>query len=242
MALISLLLNKVQTRTTFRENGSDADILPIDVTISRTTNYENELTTNPVEEGPDVSDHIRPKPITMQIEGIISETPLSIEGQKAGLVGSGSSYVAKQVGGFKGGFQTAAVGAGAGKLGAKLMQSGGSPAELGRKILENLIIGKQRFRIAVDKKILDDMVMTRLSIPEDQNNGYSLRFSASLQQLRIVKGQVVQIERIAQSAAHSAAKKQDLGSQATSEATKEQRKSLAKSLVGGIGKLFGGGN
>lgn len=230
MALVSLLLNKLQTRTTFRENGSDADILPIDCTITRTTNYENEVTMNPVEEGLDVTDHIRAKPITMQIDGVISETPLSIEGQKAALTTSGASFVNRQLGGFKGGIGEVAVGAGAGKLGSKLFQSGGSPAELGRKILENLIVNKQRFRVAVDKKILDDMVMTRLSIPEDQNNGYSLKFSCTLQQIRVVKGQVVQIERIARSAAHGA-KQTNLGNQAATEATKEQRKSLAKSFA-----------
>lgn len=240
MAIVSLLLNKVQTRTAFRENGSDADILLVDATISRTTNYENELTMNPVEDGPDVTDHIRTKPITMQIEGVISETPLGIEGQKASLVTSGGSFVNRKLGGFKGGIGEAAVGAGAGKLGASLFQSGGSPAELGRKILENLIINKQRFRVAVDKRILDDMVMTRLSIPEDQNNGYTLKFSATLQQIRVVKGQSVLIERVARSTAHTATKKTNLGAQATTEATKEQRKSLAKSFSGAIGSFFGG--
>lgn len=234
MAIISLLLNNFQTRTVLRENASDADILPIDCTITRTTNFENEITQFPVEEGLDVTDHIRTKPITMSIEGIISETPLTLESQKAALVTSAGSVVAKQLGGFKGAADTLA-GIGAGKLGAKLFQGDGNPAEIGRAILEKLALSKTRFRVAVGKKILDDMVISRLSIPEELQNGRSLRFSATLQQIRVVKGQTVFIQRISRSAAHTASKKTNLGAQATTTATEQQRTSLAKSFVNFLG-------
>lgn len=235
MAIISLLLGGFQNRTTLRENASDADILPIDVTMQRTTNYENDITQIPVEEGLDVTDHVKTKPITMTVEGIISETPLSIEGQKAALITSGGSFAAKQLGGFKGGLGTAIAGAGAGKLGAKLFQADGSPAELGRAILEKLALNKTRFRIAVGKKILDDMIISRLSIPEENATGRALKFSATFQQIRVVKGQTVFIQKIARSAAHSAGSKTNLGAQASTQATEEQRKSLAKSFVDFIG-------
>ena len=231
MALVSLLLNNSKDRTAFRENNSDLDILLVDVTTSRTTNYENEMTLFPVEDGPDITDHIRTKPITMNIEGIISETPLSLEAQKASLVTSGTSFVNKSLGGFKG--ASAITGAAGGKLGAKLFQSGGSPAELGRKALEDLIIKKQRIRVAVGKKILDNMVVTRLSIPEDNQIGRALKFSATLQQIRVVTGETVLIAKIARSAAHTAGKKTNLGGQATTEATKPQARSALKYIFGG---------
>lgn len=242
MAIVSLLITGGQKRTTFRENNSDTDILPIDCTVSRSTNFENELTQHPVEDGPDVTDHIRSKPITMQIEGIISESPLGIEGQKAGLVSSGASYANRAVGGFKGAAGSTIVGAGAGKLGAKLFQSGGSPAELGRKALENLITQKIRFRIAIGTRILDNMVMTRLSIPEDNQIGQALKFTATIQQIMVVTGETVLIEKISSSVAHTAGKKTNLGAQATTEATSQKKTSILKAGTNFLGGLFGGGN
>ena len=239
MSLVSLLLKTFQDRTAFRENGSDEDILLVDATIQRTTSYENDITMFPVENGPDITDHIRTKPITMQIDGVISNTPLSVEAQKAALVTSGGSFVNKTIGGFKG--ASAAVGAGSGKLGSKLFDNGGSPAELARKKLEGLIFNRAPIRISVGKKILDNMVMTRLSIPEDNQTGQAFKFSATFQQIRIVTGQTVIIEKIAQKSAHTAAKKTDLGAQATTEVKKEQRTSILKNLSNKVFGLFGGG-
>lgn len=232
MALVSFLLNNSQNRTAFRENKSDMDLLLIDATITRTTNYENEMTMFPVEEGNDVTDHIRTKPIIMNIDGIISETPLSVEAQKAALVTSGTSFVNKSVGGFKG--ASAITGAAGGKLGSKLFQSGESPAELGRKALEDLIINKQPIRVAVGKKILDNMVMIRLSVPEDNQTGRAFKFSCTLQQIRIVTGETVLIEKIASSAAHTGGKKTNLGAQATTEASKQQATSIGKGFLNKI--------
>lgn len=235
MAIVSFLLNLNQVRTTFRENNSDTDILPVDVTTQRTTNFENDMTQHPVEEGPDVTDHIRTKPITMSIDGLISESPISLDSQKAGLISSGASYSNRALGGFKGGFGSAAVGAGAGKVGAKLFQSGGTPAEIGRKVLEDLVTSKKRFRVAVGNRILDNMVMTRLSIPEDNQTGRALKFSCTLQQIRVVTGETILIERISTSAAHTGGKKTNLGGQATTEATPQKRQSLLRALGGFLG-------
>jgi hypothetical protein len=125
----------------------------------------------------------------MQIDGVISETPLSLQTQKAALVTSGGSFVAKQLGGFSGGVAQTLAGVGAGKLGAKIFQSEGNPAEIGRNMLEKLALNGTRFRVAVGKRILDDMIIQRLSIPEEQSTAGQLKFSCTLQQIRIVKGQ-----------------------------------------------------
>jgi hypothetical protein len=231
MALISLIAAISQNRTSFRENTTEKDILIIDATISRSTSYENEVTMFPVESGPDVTDHVRTKPITMNIDGVISETPLSLEAQKASLVTSGTSAVNKSLGGFKG--ASALTGAVGGKIGAKLFQSSNTPAELGRALLESFIYEKKLIRVAVGKKFLDNMVMTRLSIPEDNQTGRAFKFSCTLQQIRVVSGESIQITKIAAPVAHTASKKTNLGSQATTEAKPQQRASIAAKLFGG---------
>ncbi len=246
MALISLYLEKTQRRTTIKDNNTDVDILPIDATIQRTTNYENEVTQFPVEDGNDVTDHVRTKPITINIDGVISDTPLTIESQKAALVTSGGSFVSQNLGGFKGGAASTLAGIGAGKLGSKLFQSSnetqvlgqkivGSPAEVGRKTLELLIKSKQRFKIVIGNTMLNNMVMTRLTIPEDNQIGQALKFSATFQEIRVVSGQTVEIKRIARSVAHSGSKKTSLGAQSTTVAEAPQAKSTSI-LYGLLGK------
>lgn len=48
----------------------------MDASVSETHVDEVEITEHPVEFGPDISDHIRKRPITLEISGIVTNTPL----------------------------------------------------------------------------------------------------------------------------------------------------------------------
>lgn len=48
----------------------------LDVSLSENHTYESDVTEYPVESGGSVSDNIRPKPIKVSIEGVVSDTPL----------------------------------------------------------------------------------------------------------------------------------------------------------------------
>lgn len=50
--------------------------LLIDVTLSEEHTFESDITDYPVESGGTISDNIRPKPITVTIEGLVTNTPL----------------------------------------------------------------------------------------------------------------------------------------------------------------------
>ena len=54
----------------------DGTQLLVDVTMSENHTFESEVTDYPVESGGSISDNIRPRPITVSMEGIISNTPL----------------------------------------------------------------------------------------------------------------------------------------------------------------------
>jgi len=54
--------------------------LIIDGFLSETYEFCNELTTHPVESGYSFVDHIHNKPISLQLEGVISNTPMSFIG------------------------------------------------------------------------------------------------------------------------------------------------------------------
>lgn len=52
------------------------DGFPLDCTLTEEHNYESEATTYPVESGAEITDHIRPRPTIVNIEGIVTDTPL----------------------------------------------------------------------------------------------------------------------------------------------------------------------
>jgi hypothetical protein len=52
------------------------DGFPYDVMISGEISLESEITSNPVEAGGDVTDHIRPLPVTLHFESVVSDSPI----------------------------------------------------------------------------------------------------------------------------------------------------------------------
>lgn len=49
----------------------------IDVSLSEEHSFESEVTEYPVEKGADITDNIRPKPIQITMEGLVSNTPIN---------------------------------------------------------------------------------------------------------------------------------------------------------------------
>ena len=52
------------------------DGFPIDAAVTEDHAYDNEVTDFPVEKGADITDHVRPKPLRITMEGFISGTPI----------------------------------------------------------------------------------------------------------------------------------------------------------------------
>ena len=72
MGLTDLLFKKTKVSFT-----SDADgVLELDCSLSETHIDEAEVTSHPVEGGSETSDHIRKLPQTLEVNGIITNTPL----------------------------------------------------------------------------------------------------------------------------------------------------------------------
>lgn len=55
---------------------TSVDALELDATLSETHSSESEVTEHPVETGSNIVDHVRPKPESLTLEGIISNTPV----------------------------------------------------------------------------------------------------------------------------------------------------------------------
>lgn len=48
----------------------------IDVAVREEHGFDNEITEHPVEQGADIVDHVRARPVTLMIEGVVSDTPV----------------------------------------------------------------------------------------------------------------------------------------------------------------------
>jgi hypothetical protein len=251
MSTLATLLVGNAFRVKLSEQNSDADIILIDVTMSETTNLEAEITEHPVEDGPDVTDHVRPKPISIDIEGIISETPLTLGQDVSKLTTSTKAAATSIARGFAGGVAVqyasklgskfgSISGAAAGFGAAALFQSSASPSKAAYDILTNMLLGKKLFKLATKYKVYDNMVITSLKFPRTNDTGRALRFTMSCKQINLIQGQTV--GAIARTAS-GGIKKKDLGKQPPKEAAKPVYKSLAKrGLTSLIGLFKGGGD
>lgn len=234
MALLSLITQNKPQRVGFKSKEGGNDLLLVDATISDSYELTNEVTDSPVEDGIDISDHARIKPITYQIEGEISETPLNLASSLQGLATTVGATAGRELGGFG---QTLG-GAAGGFFGARLFQDSSNPAKVARDKLEELIQNKTIFTIITKNKRLEDMILTSIRFPRAQGDGRKLKFSATAKQIRIVKSQSVLIKNIAKSASNSAAAKQKLGNQPTTTPTAAIEKPSSV-LFKGL-KFFGG--
>jgi hypothetical protein len=218
MGALATLITGGSKRTLLRDKDDKADILLIDVTTKLTPQFESEATDFPVEDGQDITDHVRVKPIRITVEGSVSQTPLSWKQEVSGLITSGSAYAAKSLGGF--GQSAGAVVGGA--LGANILKlnsnSQSSPAMLTFQILTDLIQNKRRFTLVDQYRRYTNLVMTSLTFPQDPKTGQKIDFSFTCKQIKVVSSQSTTIHKVHKDAAHSAGKTEKKGQQGAQEA------------------------
>ena len=211
MALLSLLTGNTLQRTRFQGGPSGPDLMLVDAVLSLAPEYEAELTEHPVEEGSDITDHIRVKNIKLQMSGVASETPINLAASLQGLTSSIAGAIGAKLGGQLG----ASVGAAAGGFGAALLKQSQSPADEMREFLIRLLESRKTFTLWTPQKRYDDLVLTNVTFPKDQSTGRALRFSAQMRQIRIVKSQVVRLDNVADNVLHTASKSSKLGKKST---------------------------
>jgi hypothetical protein len=229
--LMSLITGNQPFRTTLRDQDDKSDILLVDATIKITPEYESEPTELPVESGIDVTDHIRVKPIRITVQGIISETPINLRSQLAGLTTAAGSLAGGLIGGF-GPSVGAVVG---GQLGGAILSQGdgnANPAIVGRQILEKMILNRGIFTLVDKYKKYNNMVMTSLTFPKDANTGHKLDFSFSARQIILVTAKETKITKIASGAASTVANTSKRGAQTGATDTTGNGSVLFKALKG----------
>lgn len=240
MALVSLLTGNTLARSKFQSGVDGSDLLVIDVVLSVTPEYESEVTEHPVEDGADITDHVRVKNFKLSMEGIASETPINLSSSLVGLVSAAGGIAGSKLAGAYG---KAALG---GKVGAAVAGIGintqlgkRSPAETMREFLIGLVQSRQLFKLWTPQRRYDNLVMVSVSFPKDQSTGRALKFSAQMREIIIVKSQAVRLDNVDRSVLHTAPKTGDLGKKAASatSAEKSQQSSILYSFGQSIGAI-----
>lgn len=142
--------------------------LELDAAVSETHQQEVDVTEHPVERGSPVSDHLRPKPIQITIEGVISDTPL------AGTEFAGLSSVASII-----------TGAAPSRRNSR--------SESALAALQDLVDKQELITIVTGLRSYEDMAITSVTVPRSPSNGASLRFSIQARQVRQVSLQTVSV-------------------------------------------------
>jgi hypothetical protein len=225
-ALAQLITRYRPFRFTIQKNSKGISSLPgefkgpfvLDITYNESVQLEADVTQFPVEDGPDVSDHIRIKPVVVTIDGFVSEAPLNLEASYQGLVSAAGGLV----GNLAGGFGNAVGKVAGGFLGGQLFGGSQDPAQIARDALEDLFNKRAPVTLVTKRKVYTDMVMTSLSFPRDQESGTGLKVQMRFQKIVIVKAQTVVLSSIAKKVSASASPKAKLGNQTPNPPSTEQ--------------------
>jgi len=167
----------------FGRKGGMIGSIQLDANLSEEHQYENQVTEFPVEEGADITDHIKLNPERLNIEGFITNSPIEVVYENVNEV----------------------IERKPGKVEVKKTESIGNYSRIetaheallaisGRKIA-----GKETTPQIVDLvtglRVFTDMVITSLTIPRSADIGQALKFNASFVKIRKTNTQTIEIPK-----------------------------------------------
>lgn len=217
-------------------DGKANDLL-IDASPARTHTASAQVTEHPVEKGSPATDHIRPMPRRVTIEGIITNTPLGAPPTAAtNDVGGGAGYTAGKylvemnpqstlasfIRGPRPPYQLVAW-----VQSGKFDRVTDSFLALAAAVTKGYL-----FSIATSLSNYDNMAATDFKVTEDKHSVNALNFSIDFQELRIVETKVVMVP--------ARKTKQKLAEKTPSTATDDQTGKIKQSTADA--GFFGSGN
>lgn len=140
----------------FGKKGALGEI-EIDAFIKESHEHKAKVTEHPVEQGVSFVDHVQPEPFTLQLEGIISNTPMSMFGVQ--LIKSVSNFAQGKT---------------------------NNRAQLLYEEIESLVQNGEPIVIATSLKEYSNMVLENFSVERTSNSSQSLHFNVSAKQIRVV--------------------------------------------------------
>lgn len=152
--------------------------LAIDCVHSEVVGYTNAITDHPVETKSSISDHIYSEPITITIDGTITDASLKIFGiVETPLQKNSVNSLLNNV--------------------KKLLpfNDAEKPSQVAFKILETICSTKQLVNVVTKQKMYKNMAIEDLSITNDDTTGHRLHFSCALKQLILANVQTTAYTR-----------------------------------------------
>lgn len=226
-----------------------ANELIIDASVRVSPSRKATPSKYPIESGSKIVDNVMLENLTLQVDGIISEAPLStLQSLLGGIIGGA---IGTQVGGLAG---AAAGSAQTALQGAAAALAGGSQSNI-RDTIKNRNLGDTDFpkkaweyllQVQLDRfpfsiitgfKEYSDMILTDVNSVQTSKDGGSLRFSITCEQIQIITTQTVQIPEsvIDAAASNSASSKGNGGRKSTKAASDSSRGSSVLSDLTGLG-------
>jgi hypothetical protein len=187
MGILSLLGQK--TRVQFIVAGSASSpqktVLTFDCSISETHSRKSTATRYEVESGQSISDHIIVEPFSLDIQAMISDTPLNLNQLGLSALTTVASAVLPPAG---------IIGAAAGYSLFSALSGNTSPSVAAYNALLQLQANKQPFDVLTSLQRYPSMWIDSLSVPRNASDGKVLLVNISLVQLLIVSAQTVDIQ------------------------------------------------
>lgn len=212
MAVINLLLGKTPFSTVI-------GAMKLDAAESLNHEFTSTPSKNPIEDGSEITDNVRVNNGTLSITGMISDSPLRILNSALNIFTGSLTSIGETA---FGGFASQALAVGLGSLGGIIAGRDEDDVLFPQKAFDYLLElrkNKIPFNIQTDLKVYENMILTKLSVPRTAADGRSLKFSASFEQITIVRtGTIILPERNTKNLP-GATKKQNLGKQPRKEAT-----------------------
>lgn len=182
--------------------------LNLDASVKEEHGAELDVTEFPVEQGVAITDHARPKPRELTIEGVVSNTPINTTQTRSATTTAGTIVQTTN--------QTVDV--------------RGQPgyAEGAYQILLDLYTNPQLVTVVTQLETYTDMVMVSLKVPRDAQVGDVLKFTAKFRNVRLVTNSTTMVA----TKQPKAQKKASKGSVATTPAPAPAASNLYKTSNG----------
>lgn len=218
---------------------TEKQALVLDASDNISHSHNASPTTQPIEDGSNINDHVDVQPKEISFEGIMSEAPISLGQAVVGTVAGAVPAIAGFSGGIAGTVFTGVTSA----LGGRLL-NGDSVDRVQEAFDLMQEIQSKRIPVTVltGLRAYNNMILTSFNPVESSRTGFSLVFTATFKEIRIVKSESVLLpERLLDpSVSNSAASEQNIGNQAANEAS-DQQTSGTSILRGVFDSIFGGG-
>jgi len=169
-------------------NGVDRTLLIVDCTVAEQVDLESQATLHEIEDGSQISDHVIRRGRGYRMEGIVSDTPITLAGA---LIGNTAGFIGGRIGGAAGSLATA----GSVIMANLALSNSAKASRAALDIFEDIYANNIPLTIVAGLATYTNMVMEHFSDTRNAHTAGALVFKADFRQIRIVSGQTVDVPR-----------------------------------------------